>query len=97
MTEATDLAQRLDRVESRFAMHDLVSDYCHGFDKHDWDRFSAIWWPDAVWDIGPPFGKFEGSEGIAHVTKDILWPAWLASRQELAVTTWFVFTSSMAS
>ena len=66
MTEATDLEQRLDRVESRFAMHDLVSDYCHGFDKRDWARFSAIWWPDAVWDIGPPFGKFEGSEGIAN-------------------------------
>lgn len=79
MSESPAFAQRLDRVESRFAMHDLVSDYCHGFDKHDWDRFSAIWWPDAVWDIGPPFGKFEGSEGIAHVTKDILWPAWLAS------------------
>lgn len=74
-----DMEGRLDRVESRFAIHDLVSDYCHGFDKRDWDRFSAIWWADAVWDIGPPFGIFEASEGIAHVTKDILWDAWLAS------------------
>ena len=71
--------RRIDRVESRFALHDLVSDYCHGFDKREWERFRAIWWPDAVWDIGPPFGRFEGAEGIAHVTKDILWPAWLES------------------
>ena len=73
------LEQRIDRIESRFAMHDLVSDYCHGFDKRDWDRFQAIWWEDAVWEIGPPFGNFEGHEGIAHVTRDILWDAWLAS------------------
>jgi gamma-hexachlorocyclohexane dehydrochlorinase len=79
MTEITNLEERLDRIESRFAMHDLVSDYCHGFDKRDWERFSAIWWPDAVWDIGPPFGKFEASEGVAHVTNEILWPAWLST------------------
>ena len=79
MKETSDIEQRLDRVESRFAMHDLVSDYCHGFDKRDWERFRAIWWPDAIWDIGPPFGTFEGTDGIAHVTKDVLWGAWLAS------------------
>ena len=73
------LEKRIDRIESRFAMHELVSDYCHGFDKRDWERFKAIWWDDAVWEIGPPFGNFEGHEGIAHVTKDILWDAWLAS------------------
>lgn len=79
MTDISNLENRLDQTESRFAMNDLVSDYCHGFDKRDWDRFAAIWWPDAVWDIGPPFGSFEGIDGIAHVTKDILWDAWLAS------------------
>ncbi|WP_394729303.1 nuclear transport factor 2 family protein [Altererythrobacter sp. GH1-8] len=75
----SEIATRIDRIESRFAMQDLVSDYCHGFDKRDWDRFLAIWWPEAVWDIGPPFGKFEAHAGIEHVVKDILWPAWLAS------------------
>ena len=74
-----DIAMRLDRIESRFALHDLVSEYCHGFDKHEWDRFLAIWWPEAVWDSGPPFGKFECHAGIAHVTQNILWPAWLAT------------------
>jgi ketosteroid isomerase-like protein len=67
---------RLDRMESRFAIHELVSDYCHGFDKRDWQRFIGIWWKDATWDIGPPFGSFEGEKGVAHVTQDILWEAW---------------------
>ena len=73
------IEQRLDAIESRSAMHELVSDYCHGFDKRDWPRFLAIWWPDANWDIGPPFGAFDGHDGIAHVTRSILWEAWLAS------------------
>ncbi len=77
MTET--LEDRIDRVESRFALHDLVSDYCHGFDKHDWDRFLAIWWDDCTWEIGPPFGDFHGHGGIARAVKEILWPAWKAS------------------
>ncbi len=71
------LEQRLTHLEDRFAQLDLVSDYCLGFDKHDFDRFLAIWWADAVWEIGPPFGNFEGHEGITHAVKGILWPAWL--------------------
>ncbi len=77
MTEA--LLQRIDRLESRFAMQELVNDYCHGFDKRDFDRFLAIWWHDCVWEIGPPFGTFEGHAGINTAVKDILWPAWLSS------------------
>ena len=71
-----ELLQRIDRLESRLAMRDLVSDYCHGFDKRDWDRFLAIWWEDCVWEIGPPFGDFEGHAGITEAVKEILWPAW---------------------
>lgn len=73
------MEDRIDRIESRAALHDLVSDYCHGFDKHDWDRFLAIWWEDCTWEIGPPFGDFHCHEGIATAVKDILWPAWNAS------------------
>jgi len=77
MTESVE--DRLDRVESRFALHDLVSDYCHGFYKRDWSRFIAIWWEDCVWEIGPPFGDFAGHDGIRQAVKDILWPAWRES------------------
>lgn len=73
------LLQRIDRLESRFAMHDLVSDYCLGFDKRDFGRFLAIWWEDCVWEVGPPFGAFEGHAGINRAVKEIMWPAWLQS------------------
>ena len=74
-----DVIHKIDRLESRFAMHDLVSDYCHGFDKRDFDRFLAIWWEDCVWEIGPPFGTFLGHSGINEAVKETLWPAWLQS------------------
>jgi ketosteroid isomerase-like protein len=70
------LTARIDQLESRNAMRDLVTDYCHGFDKRDWPRFLNIWWEDCVWDIGSPFGSFAGHEGIRAAVKDILWPFW---------------------
>ena len=70
------LLARIDELESRNAIRDLVSDYCHGFDKRDFKRFLAIWWDDCVWDIGPPFGRFEGHEGIHRAIYEVLWPAW---------------------
>ncbi len=73
------LTQRLDELESRAALRDLVSNYCYGFDGHDWDLFISIWHPDAVWDIGPPFGSFEGHEGIREAVYDVLYPAWRES------------------
>jgi gamma-hexachlorocyclohexane dehydrochlorinase len=72
----TELTDAVDLLNARFALRDLVSDYCHGFDKRDWERFLAIWWEDCVWDIGPPFGRFEGHSGIHEAVHDILWPAW---------------------
>jgi ketosteroid isomerase-like protein len=78
-TEARQMQELLARVtelESRSAIRDLASDYCHGFDKRDFDRFLAIWWEDCVWDIGPPFGRFEGHDGIREAIFDVLWPTW---------------------
>ena len=70
------LVRRIDELESRAALRDLVTDYCLGFDNRDWDRFIAIWHPDAVWEIGPPFGTFIGHEGIREAVFDILYPVW---------------------
>lgn len=70
------LLARIDRLESHQAITDLASEYCHGFDKRDFDRFLAIWWEDCVWNIGPPFGAFEGHQGIREAVIDVLWPAW---------------------
>lgn len=78
-TSVDALLARIDELESRQAMRDLVSDYCHGFDKRDWETFIAIWWEDAIWDIGPPFGAFEGHEGLREAVHDVLYPFWRES------------------
>lgn len=71
-----DLQGRVSELEGRIAIRDLVSDYCHGFDKRDYTRFLSIWWPDCIWDIGPPFGIFRGHDGIHKAIHEVLWPAW---------------------
>lgn len=73
------LQQRIDTLESREAIRALAFEYAHGFDKRDYDRFLAIWWEDCVWDIGPPFGRFEGHAGIHEAIHEVLWPAWKES------------------
>jgi len=70
------LLRRIDELESRAALRDLVTDYCLGFDNHDWERFISIWHDDAVWDIGPPFGIFNGHEGVRKAVYDVLYPVW---------------------
>ncbi|MFK7829881.1 MAG: nuclear transport factor 2 family protein [Congregibacter sp.] len=70
------LQARVDQLESRMAIQTLAYDYCHGFDKRDFDRFLNIWWDDCVWNIGPPFGVFNGHGGIRDAVHNILWPAW---------------------
>ncbi|SDM46664.1 nuclear transport factor 2 family protein [Allokutzneria albata] len=58
-----DLADRLDRVESELAIQRLVHEYCHGADKQDLRRFSAVWHPDAVW--APSAGhRLDGLDAI---------------------------------
>lgn len=78
-TSAEGLAARLDQLESRFAIIDLTTAYCHGFDNRDFDQFLSIWSEDCVWNIGPPFGSFRGHGGIREAVKDVLWPAWAES------------------
>ena len=75
-TQIDALVARIDELESRAALRDLVSDYCIGFDTHDWERFISIWHADAVWEIGPPFGTFNGHEGIREAVQEILYPVW---------------------
>ena len=75
-TQIDALIGRIDELESRAALRDLVTDYCIGFDSHDWERFISIWHADAVWEIGPPFGTFNGHEGIRRAVDEVLYPAW---------------------
>lgn len=75
-TQIDALLQRVDELESRATLRDLVTDYCLGFDTHDWDRFIGIWHSDAVWEIGPPFGTFYGHAGIQNAVNEVLYPVW---------------------
>ncbi len=75
-----ELIARMERLESRYEIEALVSNYCHGFDKRDFDRFLSIWSDDCVWKIGPPFGDFSGHEGIHEAIHEVLWPAWARSQ-----------------
>ena len=75
-TQIDALLGRIDELESRAALRDLVTDYCLGFDNHDWERFISIWHADAVWEIGPPFGTFTHHEGIREAVQDVLYPLW---------------------
>jgi ketosteroid isomerase-like protein len=71
-----ELLARIDRLESRIALRDLVTDYCQAFDGLDFDRFLGIWWEDCVWDIGAPFGRFDRHDGIRKAVQEVLWPVW---------------------
>ena len=73
--KALDLETRIDRLESQFELHRLVSEYCHGVDKRDLNRFLDIWHEDAVWEIGPPFGNFEGKDEVWRPLVEHIWPA----------------------
>ncbi|WP_280342004.1 nuclear transport factor 2 family protein [Nocardia neocaledoniensis] len=67
------LVERIDLLESRAALNDLVANYCHGMDKHDLDLFLSIWHPDAEFLPGEPFGAFRGTNEIKRATTDLIW------------------------
>ncbi len=54
MSNATELEHRIDRLESRFAIEELVTAYCEACDEHDIPRLGALFAEDAVY--GSPSG-----------------------------------------
>jgi SnoaL-like domain len=73
------LLRRIDELESRNAICDLVTDYCRGFDSRSFGRLLSIWSDDCVCDIGPPYGKYEGHPGMIRAVNEVLWPVWRES------------------
>jgi hypothetical protein len=74
----SDLAARIDRLESHRAIERLVHEYCHGADKRDPARWAAVWDADAVWAAGTDAGhQFHGLDAIATAVAD----QWAAFRQ----------------
>src|SRR5664279_6258282 len=57
------LEGRVQRLEDRVALEELVSAYCRGADSRDPALFESVWHENAVWDVGNHV--FRGHEEIA--------------------------------
>ncbi|MEU2441207.1 nuclear transport factor 2 family protein [Streptomyces rubradiris] len=69
------IEERIEGLESRIAIEDLLSGYCHGFDGPDRDLLRSLWARDAVLDLGTLFGgPVQGIEAIMAKAED-LWAA----------------------
>lgn len=66
MSVDDDLAQRLDRLESKEAIERLVAQYAHGFDAQDVELVKSVWHDGALLALGEPFGDFRGIEEIGE-------------------------------
>lgn len=73
-TTETSTDSRLDQVESRFAIEDLIATYAKGFDRRDPELLHTIWHEDAVLDFGEAFGTHEGIDAI-RTAADGFWQA----------------------
>jgi hypothetical protein len=58
------LLDRIDRVESRIAIEELMAGYAHSLDLKEPESFREIWHEDAEFDVGEPFGSVTGLEAI---------------------------------
>ena len=80
MAEATagpalSLEARVDRIESRTRIDELVAGYCEGVDRKDLAKFSSLWHDDAEYLIGAGRGDFHGLEEIVRFP-DVAAKAW---------------------
>lgn len=60
----TDLATRIDALESHVAINRLISSYAQAFDNHDEDLLKSIWHPDARLALGGDLGEEKGVDAI---------------------------------
>ena len=68
MSDTAALQRRIDRLESRFAIEELVSAYCEACDEHDIPRLTALFTEDAIY--GSPSGVLR-STGRAEIAGEI--------------------------
>ena len=72
-----------ERVADVAAIRDLAISYAHAVDDRDWDRFGALWAPDATID-------YTASGGIAASAAEVT--AWMPGA--LAIFTWCLHSIS---
>jgi hypothetical protein len=59
-----DTDTRLELLETRNALLDLISGYAQGFDNHDPQLLRSVFHEDGVLDLGELWGRHEGVEQI---------------------------------
>jgi hypothetical protein len=69
------LEDRLDRIDSRNAINDLVAGYCEGTDRRDGELFASLWHDDAAYLIPGGRGDFYGADGIRK-SQEVIAEAW---------------------
>jgi SnoaL-like domain len=74
MTQAQNgpVEDRLDALESRVDIEELITRYNRGVDQRDGAIFKSIWHSDASWE--PPDQKFKGSEAIVKGMLEVVGP-----------------------
>lgn len=70
----TDIEERLDAIESRIAIEQLISNYTHAFDRRDRTLLASLWHDDASFSLGEIGGPFHGPDGIVEGA-ETLWSA----------------------
>jgi hypothetical protein len=68
-----NIEERLELLETRNALLDLISGYAQGFDNHDTDLLRNVFHENAVLDLDV-FGTFEGIDGIVGAA-NMFWDA----------------------
>ncbi len=69
------LEERLDELESRTSISELVAGYCETVDRRDEGRFMRLWHDDAAYLIPGGRGDFIGTEQIRH-SLEVIAKAW---------------------
>lgn len=64
MNSTQDLASRIEALESRLAIDQLIAAYAHAFDSHDETQLRSIWHDGARLSLGPAFGEHIGVDAI---------------------------------
>ncbi|MUL74510.1 nuclear transport factor 2 family protein [Mycolicibacterium sp. CBMA 226] len=58
------MEKRLQALEDREAIRELLSSFCRAVDGKDRSLFVSLWETDARWEVGPPAGFAEGHDAL---------------------------------
>ncbi|TCB97213.1 nuclear transport factor 2 family protein [Micromonospora zingiberis] len=74
-SDERSLEDRIDEIESRTAIGELVAGYCEGVDRQNVERFVGLWHDDAAYLIPGGRGNFHGIAQIRE-SQTVIAKAW---------------------